>query len=47
MTIGRDALSKAETVTIAAIENGAPSLVEARELIAAFQAMVRNSPERA
>jgi transposase len=42
MTIGRHALSKAETVTIAAIENGVPLLVEARELIAAFQAMVRN-----
>jgi hypothetical protein len=42
MTIGRHALSKAETVTIAAIENGVPSLVEAREIIAAFQAMVRN-----
>ena len=42
MTIGRHALSKAETVTIAAIENGVPPLVEAREIIAAFQAMVRN-----
>jgi transposase len=42
MTIARHALSKAETVTIAAIENGVPLLVEARELIAAFQAMVRN-----
>jgi transposase len=40
MTIGR--LSKAETVTIAAIENAVPLLVEARELIAAFQTMVRN-----
>jgi transposase len=42
MTIGRHALSKAETVTIAAIENSVALLVEARELIAAFQAMVRN-----
>jgi transposase len=42
MTIGRHALSKAETITIAAIENGVPLLVEARALIAAFQAMVRN-----
>ena len=42
MTIGRHALSKAETVTIAAIENGVPSLVEAREFIAAFQAMIRS-----
>jgi len=42
MTIGRHALSKAETVTIAAIENAVPSLVEAREFIAAFQAMIRS-----
>ena len=43
MTIGRDRLSKAETVTIAAIENGLPRLVEARELIALFHAMVRKT----
>ena len=41
MTNGRDALSKAETVTVATIEGGVPLLVEAREIIAAFQAMVR------
>lgn len=41
MTVGRDHLSKAETVTIAAIEAGAPALVEAREIIADFHAMVR------
>lgn len=41
MTIARDGLSKAETVTVAAIESGVPPLVEAREVIAAFQAMVR------
>ncbi len=41
MTIGRDALSKAETITVAAIENGVPPLVNAREIIAAFQTMVR------
>jgi transposase len=41
LTIGRDALSKAETVTVAAIEGGVPLLVEAREVIAAFQVMVR------
>jgi transposase len=43
MTIGRDHLSKSEAVTIAAIERGAPSLVEAREIVAAFQAMVRKN----
>jgi transposase len=42
MTIGRNALSKAETISVAAIENGVPLLVEARALIASFQAMVRN-----
>lgn len=41
MTIGRDSLSKSETVTVAAIEGGVPLLVEAREIIAAFQAMIR------
>ena len=41
MTISRDALSKAESVTVAAIESGVPLLVASRELIASFQAMVR------
>jgi len=33
--------SKAETVTVTVIESGVPLLVEAREMIAAFQAMIR------
>ena len=41
MTIGRDTLSKAETVTVAAIEAGVPNLVEAREIIADFHMMIR------
>lgn len=41
LTISRENLSKAETVTVAAIEAGAPLLVDAREIIAAFQGMVR------
>jgi transposase len=45
MTIGRNSLSKAETVTITAIEAGVPRLVEAREMIAKFQAMVRNKTD--
>jgi transposase len=45
MTIGRDSLSKAETVTIAAIEGSLPTLVEAREAIAAFHAMIRRKAE--
>ncbi|MBP2310257.1 transposase [Azospirillum melinis] len=41
LTIGREALTKAETVTVAAIEGGVPMLVEAREIVAAFQSMIR------
>lgn len=41
MTTGRDNLSMSETVTIAAIEHGVPPLVEARDVIAAFHAMIR------
>jgi transposase len=40
-TTGRDSLSKAETVLIAAIEENVPTLVEAREAVAAFHAMIR------
>jgi transposase len=45
MTIGRNNLSRAETVSISAIETGVPRLVEAREAITAFQAMVRNKTD--
>jgi transposase len=41
MTTARDHLSKADTITIAAIEAGVPTLVGARALIERFQAMVR------
>ena len=41
MTIGRDSLNKAEAVTLAAIETGVPRLTEARDIIAAFQSMIR------
>jgi hypothetical protein len=41
LTIGRDGLFKSETVTVAAIEDGVPPLVEARDVIAAFQGMIR------
>jgi transposase len=41
MTGGRDTLSKAETILVSAIENSVTALVEAREIIAAFHAMVR------
>ncbi len=41
LTTGRDCLTKAETLMVAAVENGVPALVEAREAIGAFQMMVR------
>ncbi|WP_024882137.1 ISL3 family transposase [Methylosinus sp. LW3] len=41
MTSGRDALSTTETLTIAAIEDSVPALVEARAAVAAFQATIR------
>lgn len=40
MTIGRDLLTKAETITVAAIEAGVPNLVEAREIM-----MIRRKAE--
>src|SRR3984885_10168199 len=45
MTIGRDLLTKAETVTVAAIETGVPTLVEAREIITQFHLMIRRRLE--
>jgi hypothetical protein len=41
MTNGRDTLSKSETVTIAAIEQGVPLLLKAREVITACHTMIR------
>lgn len=41
MSIGRNDLSKSEAVMVAAIEGGVRLLVEAREVIAAFQAIIR------
>ncbi|KRR28384.1 hypothetical protein CQ14_41075 [Bradyrhizobium lablabi] len=46
MTVGRDTLSKAEMVTVAAIEAGVPTLVEAREIIAEFHLMIRRRSRR-
>lgn len=45
LTTGRDTLSKSETVTIAAIENNIPLLVEARDIIAAFHTIIRKKAE--
>lgn len=41
MTLKRDQLAKAETLTVAAIEAGAPALAEARMLIDRFQSIIR------
>ena len=45
LTIGRDTLSKSETITVAAIEDQVPLLVEAREVINDFHAIVRQKSE--
>ena len=46
MTTGRDHLSKADTVTMAAIEGSVPTLLEARTLLDRFHIMVRRkSPD--
>lgn len=42
MALKRDHLTKAETVMVAAIEAGAPTLADARTLIDRFQAMIRS-----
>ena len=42
MTSRRDRLSKSETITIAAIEDAVPALVEARTLAAEFHTMLRD-----
>lgn len=41
MTTARDQLSKADTITNAAIEAGIPALTEARNLIVRFRTMIR------
>jgi transposase len=45
MTLKRDHMTKSETVTIAAIETGVPSINEARSLIDAFHEMTRGKTE--
>lgn len=41
MGMGRDHLTKADTVTVAAVEAGVPGLADARSLVERFQAMIR------
>lgn len=45
MTLERDHLTKAEPLTVAAIEQGAPALAEARTLIDRFQSIVRRKAD--
>jgi len=45
MTTAQDQLSKADTITIAAIEAGVPALLTARNLIDRFQTMIRKKAE--
>jgi hypothetical protein len=41
MGMGRNHLTKADTLTVAAIEAGVPSLADARSLVERFQTMIR------
>jgi transposase len=45
MTTKRDHLTKAETVTVAAIEQSVPMLADARALVDRFHAMIRKKAE--
>ena len=41
MGMGRDHLTKADTLTVAAVEAGVPDLADARSLVERFQTMIR------
>jgi hypothetical protein len=45
VTIGRDNLTRAEAVTVAAVEAGVPTFLEARSVIAGFHEMIRRKAE--
>lgn len=45
LTIRRDDLSKSETVTVAAVETSVPLLIEAREIVEGFHAMISRKAE--
>ena len=45
--MARDALSRTQTVTVAAIEAAVPKLVRARKLVHAFHALIRRKQEAA
>ena len=46
LSVGRDQLTKAETVTVAAIETGVAALAEARDVIVAFHDLLRRKALR-
>lgn len=41
LTVGRDQLSKAQTITVAAIERGVAALAEAPDILEEFQGIIR------
>ena len=47
MTMARDDLSRAQTVTVAAIEMAVPTLVQARDIVDAFHTLIRRKREEA
>ena len=47
LTVERDQLSRAQSVTVALIEDAVPALIEARELMAAFHALIRQKKVQA
>ena len=47
MTTARDDLSRAQTVTVAAIEMAVPMLVQARDIVDAFHTLIRRKKEEA
>ena len=47
MTMARDNLSRTQTVTVAAIEEAVPTLVQARDLVDGFHTLIRRKQEAA
>jgi transposase len=45
MTTARDDLSRAQTLTVAAIETAVPALVQARDIVEAFHTLIRRKKE--
>ena len=45
LTLARDSLSRTQTVTVAVIEAAVPTLVQAREIVEAFHALIRRKQD--